>query len=108
MIYSVEEIKNAVVPVAEKYGLKSVLLFGSYARNEADENSDIDLLIDTTGTDIKGLFALGAVYCELKDALKKEIDLITKSSIEQKSTMPSEVLFRENVLREGVNLYAVA
>lgn len=108
MIYSIEEIKKAVIPVAEKYGLKSVFLFGSYARNEATENSDIDLLIDTAGTNIKGLFALGAVYCDLSDALGKQIDLITISSIDQKSNIPSDELFRENVLRERVNIYAVA
>ena len=35
-----------VVPLLEKYDMRSASLFGSYARNEADENSDIDLLLE--------------------------------------------------------------
>ena len=40
-----EEIKKAITPIALKYGLKAVYLFGSYARGTADENSDIALLL---------------------------------------------------------------
>ena len=42
MIYAVEEIKSIVLPVAQKYQLRAVYLFGSYARGTATENSDID------------------------------------------------------------------
>jgi len=108
LIYTVQEIQNRVIPVAIKYGLKAVYLFGSYARNEASEKSDIDLLVDTTGTQIKGLFALGALYCDMEAALGKKIDMITVSSLEQTSQMPSEDAFKETVIRERVNLYAVA
>ena len=108
MIYTMSEIANIIRPIAEKYSLKAVFLFGSYARNEATESSDIDLLVDTSGTEIKGLFALGALYCELEDALKKKIDLITVGTLEQQAQMPSEEFFKENVKRERVKLYAVA
>ena len=105
MIYSIPAIAEAVLPIAEKYGLRSVYLFGSYARNEATEKSDVDLLIDTTGTQLKGLFALGALYCELEDALQKKIDLVTLRSLEQKTLMPVNEVFRENVLRERILLF---
>ena len=108
MVYSIEEIRRIVVPIAGKYNLKAVFLFGSYARGEADEKSDIDLIVDTAGTDIKGLFALGELYCALKEAFQKEIDLITVSSLEQSAHLPSEKLFRENIKNERVSLYAVA
>lgn len=45
-VYSIEEITERVRPIAEKYGLRSVYLFGSYARGDARENSDVDLLVD--------------------------------------------------------------
>ena len=106
MIYSVDEIKKIVLPVAEKYNLKAVYLFGSYARGTATEESDIDLLIDTEGSGIKSLFQLGAVYCDFEEAFGKEIDLITVSSIEQEMQMPSEAYFRNNVIEERVELYA--
>ena len=108
MVYSIPEIQARVALVAKKYGLKAVWLFGSYTRNEATEHSDIDLLVDTTGTALKSLFALGALYCDLEDVLQKKIDLITVSSLEQPIQMPHEEDFREAVWREKVELYAVA
>ena len=44
MIFTIEEIKHHVKPVAEKYALRAVYVFGSYARNEADSESDVDNL----------------------------------------------------------------
>ena len=108
MVYTLDELYERIAPVAKKYGLKAVYVFGSYARGEATENSDIDLLIDTTGTNIKSLLHLASVYSDLEDALQKEIDLITVSSIEQQAMMPSEIRFREAVLKERVNIYAAA
>ena len=44
-IYTIEEIKNKSVPIAKKYGVKKLSLFGSYARGEADKNSDLDFFL---------------------------------------------------------------
>lgn len=108
MIYTLEEIRRRVSPVAELYHLRAVYLFGSYAKGTATENSDIDLLIDTTGTNIKTLLQLAVVYCDLEDALGKKVDVITLSSITQQIQMPSEKIFRENVWNEKVTLYDAA
>ncbi len=108
MLYTVEEISARIIPVALKYQLPAVYLFGSYARGTATEDSDIDLLVDTTGTELKSLFALGALYCDLEEALDKRIDLVTISSLEQEAHMPSEMEFRNTVMKERVELYAVA
>lgn len=108
MIYTIEQIKNIVSPIAQKYNLKAVCLFGSYARGTATEKSDVDLLVDTSGTSLKSLISLGGLYCELEEALCKRIDLVTVSSLEQEAKMPSEANFRETVMKEQVNVYAVA
>lgn len=108
MIYTTDEIKNIITPIAIKYNLKAVFLFGSYARGTASESSDIDLIIDTTGTEIDTLFKLGAVYEDLSNAFCKTIDMITVSSLEQPVIRESEIAFRENVFKERKNLYAVA
>ena len=108
MIYTVDEIARRIQPVASAYGVQAVYLFGSYARGEATENSDIDLLIDTTGTNLRSLFSLGKLYCDLESALEKKIDLVTLSSLEQTTRLSSDELFRDNIEREKVKLYDVA
>ena len=79
-------------------------LYVSYARKEAKEQSDIDLLVDTAGSRVKGLFTLGAMYCELKEVLQKEIDLVPVNSLQQKHLLPSDALCLENIQRECVPL----
>ena len=108
MIYTVQEIQSRVMPVAKKYGIKAVFLFGSYAKGTATEDSDIDLLIDTSGNALRSLLSLGALYNDLEAVLEKKIDLITIRSLEQRTQMPSEAAFREAVMKERVRLYDVA
>ena len=108
MTYTIAEITSIITPIAEKYRLKAVFLFGSYARGTATEASDIDLMIDTNGSDLDTLFKIGALYDELSQAFCKEVDLITVSSFEQPAIRASEIAFRENIIRERKNLYAVA
>ena len=108
MVYSAEEIKNIVMPIVKRYNIPAIFLFGSYARGEANENSDIDFLVDTTGTGLNSLLTLGALYCDLEEAFEKHIDLITVRSIMQEPKMPSDVDFKNTVLRERVQLNDVA
>ena len=107
-VLQLDEIRDTVSELGRKYGLERAYLFGSYARGTATEESDIDLLIDTEGTDIRSLLDLAAVYCDLEEALKKPVDLLTLSSITQEARMPSDAAFREAVIEERKVLYAVA
>lgn len=75
MVYSIDEIRQRIEPVAKKYGVSMVWLFGSYARGEATETSDVDLLIE--GGRIHTLFQLSALRLELEEVLEKPVDLIT-------------------------------
>ncbi len=56
--------------------VKKVYLFGSYARGEADENSDVDLLIDWDYTKIIGLDYV-MWWEEIKEILKKDVDFVS-------------------------------
>lgn len=105
MIGTVEQLRAKITPVAKRYAVKAVYLFGSYARGEAREDSDIDLLVDTSGMEPQSLFSLGALYCDLEEILGKQIDLVTLDALEQPARMPSEEVFREVVLKERVCLY---
>ncbi len=51
MNYTIEEIKAIAVPIAQKYGIRGMSLFGDYARGEASEDSDVDLYVDAGGND---------------------------------------------------------
>ncbi len=55
VIYTIDEIRERIVPIAQRFGLKRVILFGSYARNDATKDSDIDLIIKLNHS--IGLFA---------------------------------------------------
>ena len=74
-MYTIDQIKEIVAPVAEKYGVGSVSLFGSYARGEADEKSDIDLLMDRGN--IRDLFQYGSMISDLEEALGCHVDLVS-------------------------------
>lgn len=108
MTYTVEQIREIVTPIAQKYGLKAVYLFGSYARGTANENSDIDLLIDTSGAGLTSLFKLAPLYNDLDEAFDKEIDMVLVSTLEQPARMASDVLFREEIEKDRRVIYAVA
>ena len=66
--YTIEDIKTIIEPIARKYGVERVYLFGSYARGEANMNSDIDLRVDKGS--LRGMFALCGLYTEIEIALK--------------------------------------
>lgn len=94
-MHSIDELKSLVTPVAEKYGVDKVYLFGSVARGDADENSDYDFCIELG--EIRSLFVLGGLFMDLRDAVGNDIDLVDKSSANP------ELL--NAIMREGVVLY---
>ena len=105
--YTLSEIQRRVTPVAEKYRLAAVYLFGSYARGEATAESDIDLLVDLTGSTIRGLNFV-SLYEDLSNALEISIDLVTVDSLEQPTKRRGRQHFRETVRRERMQIYAAA
>ena len=106
MVYSIDEIRKIVEPIAKKYSLKAVYLFGSYARDEATEDSDVDILIDRTGSTISGMLDMGGLYNELKEKIGKEIDLVTTHTLEQRSTRERVPSFVNNLNSGRILLYA--
>ena len=81
-IYSIDEIKSIVAPIAEQYGVARIFLFGSYARGEATPASDLDFRIDKGK--LRGLIQLGGLYSDLEKHLDKKLDLLTTASLEPK------------------------
>ena len=105
MIYTISEIKKCIEPIAEKYRLKAVYLFDSYARGEASDDSNIDILIDREGSTIKSAFDMGGLYEDLSSYLGKEIGLITLQTLEQKHTQERSALFIQEVRSEMIKIW---
>lgn len=96
MIYTIDQIRRIAAPIAAAYGIKSMRLFGSYARGEATEHSDVDLLIDRGS--LRSGFALGGLYADLRDGLRKELDLVTTQGADADFLLriqPDEVMIYE-------------
>ena len=93
---TIEEIKAIVEPIARKYGVERVYLFGSYARGDVTENSDVDLRVDKGS--LKGMFALCGLYTEIEEALQMKVDVLTTGSLEDD--------FLRKIQKEEVLLYA--
>lgn len=74
-----EKIKEKVKPVAEKYNLVYVWIFGSYAKKKQRKDSDIDIIVRTE--DVVGGFKIAEVKFALEEALEKQVDIITTESI---------------------------
>lgn len=94
-ILTIEEIRNGVNSVFKNYNINFCYLFGSYAKNEAYDKSDIDLLIDT---DVTGLDFYGLIE-DLRSTLNKRIDLLKINQI-----VNNEDLLRE-IMKTGVKIY---
>ena len=94
-IYELDKIKQISVPIAKKYGVKKLALFGSYARGEQNEASDIDLLIDKG--DIQGWEFFGFIN-NLEDELGVRVDVLTYDSL--KESLISDAVIDEVILYE--------
>ena len=97
-VYTIEEIKAKAIPIAKKYGVKRLSLFGSYARGEADAQSDLDFIYDKGNGKVQTtLDYIGFVF-DLEDEFGCHVDLIS-SGISDKN-------FLSAIQKEEVLLYA--
>ena len=97
--YSIEEIKNIVAPIAIKYDVDRVFLFGSYARGEATGMSDIDFLIDKGR--LRGLKFAGMLG-DLQENFGKSVDLLTSTSLKENGGYQN---FSKKIQKDMVIIY---
>ena len=96
----IANLKKMIRPIAKKYGVESVYLFGSRARGDYRADSDFDFYIKKGR--IRGYFALGGFFEELKDAVQAEIDLVSQDEEEL------DAYLREAIRKDGILLYEAA
>lgn len=104
MVYTIDELKQKIAPIAKKYNISTVYIFGSYARGEADEDSDIDVLIKREGSKIRG-WLIGGLYEEMRESLGKDLDLLTVEALEQNNIQSENPCFFERLMKEQVKIY---
>ncbi|GHT02699.1 hypothetical protein AGMMS50276_32710 [Synergistales bacterium] len=86
-VYTISDIKDKVVPILKNNGVKKAVLFGSYAKREADTKSDVDILVDSG---LSGLALIGLCN-DIQVTLRKEIDLFDVYEIDKGSSIDAEI-----------------
>ncbi|MDR1871027.1 MAG: nucleotidyltransferase domain-containing protein [Deltaproteobacteria bacterium] len=105
MIYTLEQIKELVAPIAEKYKLKALWVFGSYARGEATEASDVDFLIDYTDSTIVTLLDFNRIDNEFEEVINRKIDLISTNAVFNRQSVVDDPEFVNSITRDRKIIY---
>ncbi len=88
------EKREEILRVCSKYGARDVRVFGSVARGDADQQSDLDFVV--TLEPGRTLFDLGGLQYELEQLLGCRVDVVTEKGLKAR--------IRERVLKEAVPL----
>jgi predicted nucleotidyltransferase len=90
----IKQKREEILQIAAHYGGRNVRVFGSVARGESDEQSDIDFLMDMeTG---RSLLDLGGLLMDLQAAIGRNVDVVTERGLKPR--------IRDKVLKEAVEL----
>ena len=89
-VLTIENIINMVKPIAEKYHVDRIYLFGSYARGEAEIDSDLDFLV--YGGDNFKLTMIFALAEELREVLNKKVDVFEIHEINRESEFYNTIM----------------
>ncbi|MCL1984773.1 MAG: nucleotidyltransferase domain-containing protein [Methanomassiliicoccaceae archaeon] len=92
---TIEELRSIVRPVAEKYGVEKIYLFGSVARGDYNDDSDYDFCIEKGK--IRSIFTFSGFFKQMEDAIGHEIDIVTTKGV------PPEIL--NEIMKESVVVY---
>jgi len=89
-----QNIEKGVIPILRKYGVVRSAIFGSIARGEGTEKSDLDILVEFQGE--KSLLDLVSLQFALQDALNMKVDVVTYRSVHP--------LLKEKILEESIQI----
>jgi len=87
---NIEDFNRQIIPVLKRFGVKRASLFGSSARGEDREDSDIDILVEFEAG--KSLLDLAGLKIELEELLGRRVDLLTFNSLHP--------LLKDKILKE--------
>lgn len=87
----IQSHRSDILALADHHGLRDVRLFGSMARDDGNDASDVDLLV-TLAPGATGL-ALGGMLMDVQDLLHRRVDIVTEAGLHP--------AFRQRVLQEA-------
>lgn len=94
----VEKHQSQIIEVCRKYRVRELSLFGSVARGDYRDQSDVDLLVEFEPEAEIGLITFNKLQRELADIVGRPVDLVSKQGLKP--------VIRQNVLAEAELLYA--
>ena len=83
--------RGEILRIAGLYGASNVRIFGSFSRGDADDESDVDILVDLEKG--RSLFDMGGLLMDLQTLLGRPVDVVTEKGLKPR--------IRERVLREA-------
>ncbi|MCI0634790.1 MAG: nucleotidyltransferase family protein [Actinobacteria bacterium] len=86
--------RDDIVRAAARHGARNVRVFGSVARGDADDASDIDFLVEMAPG--RSLLDMGGLLMELRDLLQRDVDVVSERGLRHE--------IRDRVLREAIPL----
>ncbi len=90
----IENHRTEILALADRHGVRDVRVFGSMARGDADDASDVDLLVSLS-PERTGL-ALGALLIDVQGLLNRRVEVVTENSLHPE--------IRDRVLKEAQSL----
>lgn len=87
VILTVPEIRNLLAPIFRAHGVKRAVLFGSYGKGIATNNSDVDLLVDSN---LRGLRFVGLIN-DIQVTIGKPVDVLDVAHIVKNSRIEQEI-----------------
>lgn len=94
-ILTIEQIKKICTDVFKKYDVGYCYLFGSYAKGIATENSDVDILIETSASGMKFYDLVESI----REALHKKVDVLNREQLNGNPELINEIL------KDGIKIY---
>jgi len=101
---SLETIREMAAKIAQRFRPDRVVLFGSYARGEASEDSDVDLLVVTRDLAPRGKRSAPIIRMLAED-YALPVDIVVRTSKALEEWKNTRVSFPRHVLEEGIVLY---
>jgi hypothetical protein len=74
-----KEKREEIIRIAAEHGARNVRVFGSVARGEADESSDVDFLVDMEPN--RSLLEVGALLTDLQELLGRRVDVVSEKGL---------------------------